>query len=200
MVSSLSTGAPDIDNPVDVVIKQCLNPEIPKSFFLYAGAGSGKTYSLVKGLEAFEKTHGLKFRRAGRKIAVITYTNAARDEIIERVKGDPIFHISTIHSFCWLQIKAFHDDIRSWLRAALPAEIAELEQQEAKGRSGTQASIARQQSIVNKKERLDWLSKRREFTYNPNGDNIGKAHYRIQMFLKYAQIFWFQSLLFSRLS
>jgi len=175
MVSLVETGAPDTDNPVDVVIKECLNPKSPKSFFLYAGAGSGKTYSLVRGLEAFERSHGENSRRAGKKIAVITYTNAACDEIIERVKGDSLFHISTIHSFCWLQIKPFHDDIRSWLRASLPSEIAELERQETKGRSGTQASITRQRSINSKKERLDWLSKRREFTYNPNGDNIGKA-------------------------
>jgi len=175
VVSLVATGSSDIDDPVDVVIEECLNPESPKSFFLYAGAGSGKTYSLVKGLEDFEKAHGTKFRRSGRKIAVITYTNAACDEIIERVKSDPIFHISTIHSFCWVQIKTFHDDIRTWLRGALPDEIEELEQQEAKGRAGTQASITRQRSIDSKKERLDWLSKRREFTYNPNGDNIGKA-------------------------
>lgn len=175
MVSSFMIGAPDTDNQVDVAIKQCLNPESPKSFFLYAGAGSGKTYSLVKGLEGFEKDHGTKFRRTGKKIAVITYTNAACNEIIERVKGDPIFHISTIHSFCWLQIKAFHDDIRSWLRASLPNEIEMLEQQEAKGRPGTQASITRQRSIASKKDRLEWLSRRREFTYNPNGDNVGKA-------------------------
>lgn len=174
MVSSFTTGASDTDNPVDVVIEECLNPESPKSFFLYA-AGSGKTYSLVKGLEAFEKKHGTKFRRTGRKIAVITYTNAACDEITERVKSNFLFHISTIHSFCWHQIKTFHDDIRSWLQRAIPIEISELEQEETRGRPGTQASITRQRSIANKKERLDWLSERREFTYNPNGDNIGKA-------------------------
>ncbi|MCF6324280.1 MAG: UvrD-helicase domain-containing protein [Gammaproteobacteria bacterium] len=160
---------------MDVVIEECLNPDSPKSFFLYAGAGSGKTYSLVKGLEDFEKSYGTKFRRTGRKIAVITYTNAACEEIIDRVKGDPLFHISTIHSFCWLQIKTFHDDIRSSLLGSIPDEIAKFEQQEAKGRSGTQASITRQRSIASKKERLHWLTKRREFTYNPNGDNIGKA-------------------------
>lgn len=174
MVSSFEVGAPDTDSPADAIIKECLNPKSPMSFFLYAGAGSGKTYSLVKGLEAFEKEHGSKFRRGGRKVAVITYTNAARDEITDRVMGNPLFHISTIHSFCWLQIKNFHDDIRSWLRASLPGEIAEIERQEAKGRAG-KASEARQRSIASKNERLDWLSKRRGFTYNPNGDNIGKA-------------------------
>ncbi|SEB00032.1 DNA helicase-2 / ATP-dependent DNA helicase PcrA [Thiothrix caldifontis] len=174
MVSIVETGNPDTDDAVDNIIEECLNPELPKSFFLYAGAGSGKTYSLVKGLETFEKTYGTKFRRTGRKVAVITYTNAACDEIIERVKGDPLFHISTIHSFCWLQIKTFHDDIRYWLREMLPLEIAELEQKEAKGRSGM-ASITRKKSIANKLDLLNWLSTRQEFTYNPNGNNIGKS-------------------------
>ncbi|WP_018013591.1 UvrD-helicase domain-containing protein [Teredinibacter turnerae] len=175
MVSSFTAGPPDTDDTIDEIITKCLNPESPKSFFLYAGAGSGKTHSLVKGLEGFEKYHGAKFRKTGAKIAVITYTNAACDEIIERVKGDPLFHISTIHSFCWLQIKAFHDDIRAWLRRTIPAEIVKLETQEAKGRPGTQASISRLRSIANKRELLEWLAKRREFTYNPNGDNLGKA-------------------------
>ena len=85
MISFVETGAADTDDQVDVVIAKCLNPEAPKSFFLYAGAGSGKTYSLVKGLEAFEVAHGKKFRRAGKKIGVITYTNAARDEIIAAI-------------------------------------------------------------------------------------------------------------------
>lgn len=174
MVSIVQAGTNNTDEQIDAIIKSCLNPESPTSFFLYAGAGSGKTYSLVKALEEFESSHGKEFRRAGKKIAVITYTNAACDEIIDRVKGNPLFHISTIHSFCWLQIKVFHDDIRAWLCNSIPQEISRLEQEEAKGRPGTQASITRQRSIENKKERLQWLTKRREFTYNPNGENIGK--------------------------
>ncbi|MEW8356049.1 MAG: UvrD-helicase domain-containing protein [Candidatus Thiodiazotropha sp.] len=174
MPSHVEIGTDNTDDPIDVEIEGCLNPDQPKSFFLYAGAGSGKTYSLVKGLRYFEEKYERGFRRSGKKVGVITYTNAACDEIIERVEGNPLFHISTIHSFCWLQIKAFHDDIREWLKAELPAEIAELELLGGKGRAGTQASITRQRSIANKTTRLKWLSERREFTYNPNGDNIGK--------------------------
>lgn len=175
MVSACSIGNSNTDDHVDRVIDESLNPDSPRSFFLYAGAGSGKTYSLVRALEAFEVKHGVAFRREGKKVAVITYTNAACNEITERVKGNPLFHISTIHSFCWTQIQNFHDGIRECLRSSIPQEIAQLEQQEAKGRAGTKASSARQRSIEAKRERLDWLSDRREFTYNPNGDNIGKA-------------------------
>lgn len=175
MVSAVEIGDNNTDSAVDEVIRNCLTPEAPQSFFLYAGAGSGKTYSLVKALEDFNVAYGESQRRLGKKVAVITYTNAACDEIIERVKGGPLFHISTIHSFCWAQIKSFNDDIRRWLQAELPAEIEKLEIQEAKGRAGTQASVTRQRSMASKRERLDWLSSRREFTYSSNGDNIGKA-------------------------
>jgi len=175
MVSAVEIGDNNTDSEVDEVIKNCLVPKAPQSFFLYAGAGSGKTYSLVKALEGFNFSYGERQRRLGKNVAVITYTNAACDEIIERVKGDSLFHISTIHSFCWRQIKSFNDDIRKWVQAELPSEIELLEIQEAKGRAGTKASITRQRSIANKRERLDWLSCRREFTYSPNGDNIGKA-------------------------
>src|SRR5262245_8800 len=124
-------GAPNTDDDVDAVIAGCLDANTPRSFFLYAGAGSGKTRSLERALYSVRERYGAKFRNAGRKIAIITYTNAASDEIASRVDKDPLFSISTIHSFCWSQIGSFHEDIRQWLRAMIPLEIAELEAMEA---------------------------------------------------------------------
>ena len=40
----------NVDDQVDHEISTCLNLERPISFFLFAGAGSGKTRSLVKAL------------------------------------------------------------------------------------------------------------------------------------------------------
>ena len=40
----------DIDGHVDAEIAACLNLTSPRSFFLFAGAGSGKTRSLVTAL------------------------------------------------------------------------------------------------------------------------------------------------------
>lgn len=88
----------NIDDNVDIQISECLNPNNPKSFFLFAGAGSGKTRSLVKALTEFKKNHGDNFILNNQKIAIITYTNAAADEIKQRLKFDPIFYVSTIHS------------------------------------------------------------------------------------------------------
>jgi len=160
--------------PADEVIGRCMNPAKPQSFFLYAGAGSGKTRSLVGALGGIREHHARKLHLGGRKVAVITYTNAARDEIERRLDLDPLFHVSTIHSFCWSMIGGFHNDIRNWLKTQLPAEIAELQAQQAKGRVGTKAAQDRERSIRSKSERLARLDSIAAFTYNPNGDNYGK--------------------------
>ena len=67
------------------VMESCLNLDNPKSFFLFAGAGSGKTRALVDAMKMFRERYGQEFRLAGRKVAVITYTNAACDEIKHRI-------------------------------------------------------------------------------------------------------------------
>lgn len=105
------------------------------------------------------------------KIAIITYTNAACNEIQHRFRYDHLFSVSTIHSFSWDLIKSFQQDIKKWLEINLKSEIIELEEQEAKGRSGTKASIDRVRKIASKSERLENLGKIKKFTYNPNGDN-----------------------------
>ena len=162
-----------IDDPVEDQIAKCLDPHGPRSFFLYAGAGSGKTRSLVQALTTFRDCHRSRLLKLNQRVAVITYTNAACDEISSRVDEDPLFTISTIHSFCWSQIRGFHSDIQSWLKLTIPADIAELQDKQAKGRAGTKAALDRERSIAAKTDRLEWLSIPRHFTYNPNGDNFG---------------------------
>lgn len=158
----------------DDIIAECMNPDTPRSFFLYAGAGSGKTRSLVDALEAFRLLYRRRFELEGRRVAVITYTNAARDEIERRLGLDPLFHVSTIHSFCWSLIQGFHADIRAWLKVKLPKDIAELQAQQAKGRAGTKAAQDRERSIDSQTGRLARLDAISAFTYSPNGDNYGK--------------------------
>lgn len=176
----LETAPANHDDHVDQVISQCMNPSSPKSFFLYAGAGSGKTRSLVTALESFTDKYSNLFLKQGYQVAIITYTNTACDEITERVfqysrNSENLFHISTIHSFCWLLIQGFHSDIQSYLLENIPDEIDEISEKERKGRVGTKASIDRQRKIKSLQERLQWLSIPRKFTYNPNGDNFGQT-------------------------
>lgn len=159
------------DDHVDNTIFECLDLDNPKSLFLFAGAGSGKTRSLVNVLSRLRDEQGYRLHLNAQKIAIITYTNAACNEIQHRLGYDHLFSVSTIHSFSWDLIKSFQQDIKKWLEINLKSEIIELEEQEAKGRSGTKTSIDRVRKIASKGERLKNLEKIKKFTYNPNGDN-----------------------------
>ena len=164
----------DLDLHVDEEIKKCLDPQAPQSFFLFAGAGSGKTRSLVAALDHVRATMGKSLRMRGQKVAVITYTKAARDEIIRRTQFDPVIAVSTIHSFAWTLIEGFNHDIRVWLRATLNADILDLQAKEAKGREGTKASAERLADIASKHRRLARLDSTKKFVYSPDSDNRGR--------------------------
>lgn len=43
---------------LSTVMANCLNLENPKSFFLFAGAGSGKTRALVEAMQMFRLKYG----------------------------------------------------------------------------------------------------------------------------------------------
>ena len=156
------------------ILKSCLNLDHPKSFFLFAGAGSGKTRTLVETLVQIREAYGEKFRLTGQQVAVITYTNAACEEIQRRIEFDNMFWVSTIHSFSWEQIRSLHEDIRIWLEKRLAEDIEELREKQAKGRAGTKAADDRRAKIESKMRRLENLGLVRRFSYNPNGENIGK--------------------------
>ena len=159
------------DDGVEEEIASYLDLDNPTSFFLFAGAGSGKTRSLVNALRHISTKHRDTLRLRAKQVAVITYTNAACDEITRRLEYDALFVVKTIHSFAWSQIQGFNSDIREWLRTNLQTEIADLMAEEAKGRAGTKASVARQTSIESKQRRLARLNEIKAFTYNPNSDN-----------------------------
>jgi len=164
-----------IDEPVDDLIFESIKPTSQKSFFLFAGAGSGKTRTLVNVLERFKVEFGKNYKLKNKRIAIITYTNAAADEISHRLEYSSIFNISTIHSFCWELIKNFTSDIKTWIAENLLVEISELEEQQSRSRDlNNKTSISRAQKIESKKKRLQGLENIQKFIYNPNGDNITK--------------------------
>lgn len=160
-----------VDDDADEAIRACIDLVAPQSFFLYAGAGSGKTRSLVDALRYVSKNQGRHLSLAGQQIAVITYTNAACDEIKQRLEFDPLIEVRTIHSFAWSLIEGFNNDIRKWVASNLLAEITELEEAHAKGRAGTKAAADRERSIESKRHRHASLSEIRRFIYSPTGDN-----------------------------
>jgi DNA helicase II / ATP-dependent DNA helicase PcrA len=161
------------DAGADATIRECLSLDQPRSFFLFAGAGSGKTRSLKKALEGLDTQTLTTLRKHSRKIAVITYTNVAADEITRRVKADPVFQVQTIHSFAWSLILGRTSDIRGWLESNLQSEIAEIQAAHATGRAG-KAHDERVKKMASKTKRLARLAEIRAFTYAPEGDNFGR--------------------------
>lgn len=120
----------------------------PRSYFLFAGAGSGKTRTLVEvlrrmtGVVKHEKGEVLarNLRMYGRSIRVITYTKNAVGVIKGRLGENDLVKVSTIHAFCWELISGFDDDIRSALIAIKEAQLVkETDEALAKPRGITPA-------------------------------------------------------------
>lgn len=82
-----------------------------KSFKVEAGAGSGKTYSLMEVLKWIQNNKLNGYIGKGQKIACITYTNAAVNVICERLGNENNIVPCTIHSFVWSVIKNFQKEI-----------------------------------------------------------------------------------------
>jgi DNA helicase-2/ATP-dependent DNA helicase PcrA len=120
------------DTEADISLQHCLNAKPPQSFLMVAGAGSGKTTSLIKGLTEAVSKHGSRLSLKRQKIACITYTEVAAEEIWGDVGKNPLVHVSTIHSFLWLLIRGFQSDIREWVDGRIDEKIAELKDEAAK--------------------------------------------------------------------
>ena len=122
----MSSRANKPDTQADVDLRNCVGASPPVSFIMKAGAGSGKTTSLIKALSSVVVKHGDKLRKSRQRVACITYTELAAGEIWRDVGNDPLVHVSTIHSFMWLVAKPFQNDVRAWVAARLQEKIESL--------------------------------------------------------------------------
>lgn len=170
-MNALTDTAGDEKPTADDIIQECLNLQQPRSFFLYAGAGSGKTHSLVVAVKSLKKRERQRLTFEARQIAIITYTNAACEEIARRLEHDPLVVVSTIHAFSWRMIQGFNDDIREWLRTKLNEDIAELDDKLQRAQKPNKTFHANQASRDSKACRLASLDDIPTFTYSPTGDN-----------------------------
>ena len=82
------------------------------SFVVEAGAGSGKTSSLIETLRYVVDQHGHDLLSRGQRIACITYTNVAKEEILSRLERDPLVFVGTIHEYLWSVISKFQAELR----------------------------------------------------------------------------------------
>lgn len=97
----------------DEKILACLKER--RSFLIDAGAGSGKTSSLIRALDYIRGPDRKSCVQRGQRVACITFTNVAKNEIIERTDHDALFKVSTIHDFLWDAIKTFQKELKTAL-------------------------------------------------------------------------------------
>ncbi|KVF64804.1 MULTISPECIES: UvrD-helicase domain-containing protein [Burkholderia cepacia complex] len=83
-----------------------------RSFRLEAGAGAGKTYSLVAALKRLIAERGPTLVQAGQKVACITFTEVARNEIAQEIEDHPAILVDTIHGFSWAFLRQFQKALR----------------------------------------------------------------------------------------
>ena len=99
MTYKISLENIQVELDIQKMINDCLNNF--ESFCFDAGAGAGKTYALQKSIEHILRTEGENLKQNNQKILCITYTNAAKDEILERIGRNSSVIVSTIHEFLW---------------------------------------------------------------------------------------------------
>ena len=122
------------------------------SFLVEAGAGAGKTYTLVKALHYIMDRYRHILPKRHQKIACITFTNVAKDEIEVRTDRSPLIYCDTIHGFCWSLISGFQRQLRERL-AQFPhwsdrvAEVGELGDRAVKYELGYRSINERRVSI-----------------------------------------------------
>ncbi len=160
------------DLQVDETLEKCILSTPRKSFFLFAGAGSGKTHSLVRLLKKIRDSIGKDLLVQGKNVAVITFTNAATDEIVNRLDYSLVFHISTIHSFVWDAIKYYQADIKHLYCQYIQEDIQKLYEKQEKAKSKTTKTYqSNAEKIEHLKEKLGKAKTIEKFVYNPNGSN-----------------------------
>lgn len=104
-------------SPAEIASQQALDQMFAcidngQSFLLEAGAGAGKTYSLIEALKYLLKRDQASLLRQNQQIACITFTKVAQGEIASRTDRSPAIFCETNHAFCWSLISGFQKPLR----------------------------------------------------------------------------------------
>jgi DNA helicase-2/ATP-dependent DNA helicase PcrA len=169
------------DRDAGVVEEICgyLTEQPPRSFFLFAGAGSGKTRTLVEVLRRLtgvvsHETGGMLSRRlclAGRSIRVVTFTKNAVEVINGRLGNNDLVNVSTIHSFCWELIDGFDADISA---ALVAVKQAKLDEERTKAAAKTRGiSDTDLEKFAEIEAEIDQFRRTEKFIYHPDRNTFG---------------------------
>ena len=154
---------------------------VPRSFFLFAGAGSGKTRTLVEVLRRLtgvvKHDAGGEFakclRSRGQTVRVITYTKNATDVVSSRLGENDLTVVSTIHSFCWELVQGFDADIQEALLALKDEELAAAKQAASEKKNGeTDTDRRKYAEIAAEADEIRTIDK---FLYHPDRNTYGSG-------------------------
>jgi DNA helicase-2/ATP-dependent DNA helicase PcrA len=112
------------------------------SFVFEAGAGAGKTYSLIAALRYCLKSRGRELLRKHQQVACTTFTNVARDTIIAQTDGDPAIYCDTTHAFAWMLVSSFQKRLCE-LVYTLPGWTDRVEELDATNITGVGYTLGR---------------------------------------------------------
>lgn len=104
-----------------------------RNFKLEAGAGAGKTYSLIQALNHILARRSTYLPRRDQRVACLTYTKVARDEIIARTDESPFVFADTLHGFLWEMIRPYQKALAVALRSSEAWEEILAEQDDIDG-------------------------------------------------------------------
>lgn len=153
----------------------------PRSFFLFAGAGSGKTRTLVEVLRRITgvvehepgRQYAERLRSRGQSVRVITYTKNATAVVTGRLGENYLTAVSTIHAFCWELIKGFDEDIRDALLARNAKKLADAKahaESKVKGESDKD-----REKYAEIEAEADEIGKMDAFSYHPDRNTYGQG-------------------------
>lgn len=91
-------------------LKKCIDNN--QSFRLEAGAGAGKTFSLIESIRYVIDKKAPVLLQNEQRVACITYTNVAKNEINDRTDNHPVILAETIHAFSWGILQNFQSQLR----------------------------------------------------------------------------------------
>jgi len=159
-----------IPTAADQAVTDCLDAN--QSFALIAGAGSGKTTSLVDALAHIRSQRGPELRQNSQRVACITYTNRAVEVIRGRLGFDELYQVSTLHSFLWGEVLRFQKDIREAVQDhRIPSLIAKAREDDNGG--GSQKAIKARAKVARLEADLAELDAVSAFVY----DDVAFSNY-----------------------
>ena len=119
----------DLDKEKEILNQLFRYSDKFESAVFNSGAGSGKTFALVECLKYIVEKNRDRLKDHNQKIACITYTNVAANNIKEQIGASDIVDITTIHDRIWHIISGQQSALLSLHIEKLDNEVEELDEQ-----------------------------------------------------------------------